>query len=68
MKTLEPIYPHRIREYPPKPENATHYQHRYGYEIPMWLGKWEWSCTFGQWGRIVGFYDGWHGYTWPKTW
>lgn len=52
--------------YPPKPEHATEYQHGYGYEVPVDMGKWEWSVTFGRWSRLVTFADGWHGYTFPK--
>lgn len=46
---------------------ATDYQNGYGWQRPMWLGSWEYSVTFGRWGRIVGFYDGWQGCTWPKV-
>lgn len=57
--------PEPIREYPPIPENATHFQRHYGYE-PATVRKWEWSVTFGQWGAFVTFADGAEMYTWPK--
>ena len=53
---------------PPKPEAATEYQSGWSYEKPVALGDWEWSSTFGRWGRNVTFANGWSGYTWPKTW
>jgi hypothetical protein len=58
----------REHSYLPKPESATEYQHSWGFEKPVNLGEWQWSTTFGRWGRIVTFADGWTGYTWPKTW
>ena len=54
--------------YPPKPEAATEYQSGWSYEKPVSLGDWEWSSTFGRWGRHVTFANGWSGFTWPKTW
>ncbi len=56
-----------VRGYPPKPEGATEYQHNYGYEVPVGLGEWAWSTTFGRWGRHVTFSDGWAGFTYPKN-
>jgi hypothetical protein len=56
----------RFGPYPPKPESATEYQHNYGYETPTALGEWQWSTTFGRWGRIVTFADGWNGFTYPR--
>lgn len=57
----------KAHSYPPKPESAELYQHNYGYQKPTALGEWQWSTTFGRWGRIVTFADGWNGLTWPKT-
>jgi hypothetical protein len=51
---------------PPIPEPATEYLHHYGYEMPMWVGTWQWSYTFNRGSRLVGFYDGWEGWTFPK--
>ena len=53
-------------EYPPKPESEVYY-HNYGYEKPIKLGGWSWSTTFGRWGRLVTFADGWYGFTYPKN-
>lgn len=58
----------KANSYPDKPEAVEgKYQHGYGYEVPIELGEWSWSTTFGRWGRIAKFSDGWHGYTFPKT-
>ena len=54
-----------MTDFPPKPA-ATHYLHHYGYQIPMWLGDWQWSYDFNRWSRHVEFYDGWNGYTYPQ--
>ena len=54
-----------MNAYPPKPE-AELYQHHYGYEKPVWLGDWSWSCDFNRWSRLVTFADGWHGYSYPQ--
>lgn len=53
--------------YPPRPECAKLYQSATGYAVPVELGAWSWSSTFGRWGRIVTFADGWHGYTYPRV-
>lgn len=53
-----------MKNYPDKP-NTKYYQHNYGSEIPMILGRWQWSSTFGSWSRLVLFYDGWNGFTYP---
>lgn len=55
----------KAHSYPPKPKSAELYQHNYGHEKPVKLGEWQWSTTFGRWGRIVTFADGWHGFTYP---
>lgn len=52
-------------DYPPKPENATHFQRHYSYE-PATVLKWEWSTTFGRWGALVRFADGAEIYTYPR--
>ncbi len=52
--------------YPPRPEHCELYLHNLGYEKPVTLGGWDWSTTFGRWGRIVKFADGWEGFTYPK--
>lgn len=57
----------KSNSYPPKPESAELYQHDYGYEKPVELGNWQWSTTFGRWGRFVRFADGWSGFTYPKV-
>lgn len=58
-----PVYP----PLPPIPESAELYQRGdYSHEKPASLGRWEWSYTFGQWGRFVTFADGKTVYTWPK--
>ena len=56
----------KLLSYPAKPDHAELYLHNYGYEKPVELGAWDWSCTFGRWGRIVTFSDGWRGFTYPK--
>lgn len=54
---------------PPIPEgDDLEYQNGWSYEKPVSLGPWSWSSTFGRWGRIVTFANGWRGLTWPKTW
>ena len=40
--------------------------HGYGYEKPTTIHGYEWSSTFNQWGALVTFSDGWHGFTYPK--
>lgn len=52
---------------PPKPENATHFQHGYGYKPVKEILEWEWSTTFGCWGAVVVFEGEDHRvYTYPK--
>lgn len=55
------------RSYPPRPESAVNYSRGYGMEKPVELGAWSWSATFGRWGRLVTFADGWHGFTYPDV-
>lgn len=58
----------RATGYPDKPEvDNDLYQHNYGYEKPIELLEWQWSSTFGRWGRMVKFADGWFGFTYPKV-
>lgn len=47
--------------------DATNFQHHrnFGYEKPTVVHGWQWSTTFGRWGAVVTFADGWHGRTWP---
>lgn len=45
---------------------ATEFLHGYGYETPTRVYGWDWSDTFGQWGAVVEFADGWRGWTWPR--
>lgn len=42
------------------------FQHNYGMEKPVSIHGWDWSITFGHWGALVTFADGWHGFTYPK--
>lgn len=44
------------------------FQHNYGHELPVAVHGYQWSTTFGRWGALVTFADGWHGYTYPATW
>ena len=53
---------------PPIPENAELFQNRYAYEKPETVHGWQWSSTFGTWSALVTFADGWHGFTYPRTW
>lgn len=55
-----------VRGYPPKPESAVEYFTGYGYETPISLGAWEWSCTLGRWGRTVTFANGRTTFTYPR--
>jgi hypothetical protein len=57
-----------MKPYPPQPENVERYQSDkgYGYTEPTSVGSWEWSGTFGKWGRHVTFDNGWSGFTWPE--
>lgn len=46
---------------------ATHFQGSTGsYDIPVTVHGWEWSTTFGRWGAVCTFADGWHGLTFPR--
>lgn len=56
-----------IDRYPDIPDAAL-FQHRYGFEEPAEVHGWEWSTTFGRWSALVTFDDGWHGFTFPRTW
>lgn len=54
---------------PPPPEGVKRYQNDIcGYSEPEQLGAWEWSTTFGRWGRLCLFpgCDGVWIYTWPE--
>lgn len=42
------------------------FQKDYGFETPVAIHGWQWSTTFGQWGALVTFANGWRGYTYPK--
>lgn len=44
------------------------FQHNYGTERPIAIRGWAWSEAFRRWGALVTFADGWHGFTWPRTW
>jgi hypothetical protein len=57
-----------MKSYPEIPYHAELFQHNYGYEKPLKIHSWQWSTTFGKWGALVTFEDGWHGYTYPKLW
>lgn len=48
--------------YPPKPDHVSTYQ---GAPNPRALGRWQWSVTFGRWGRYVTRADGSELYTYP---
>ena len=54
-----------VKDRPPIPENATHFQYHYGYK-PATVIKWEWSYTFGTWSALVEFADGYQCYTYPE--
>lgn len=48
---------------------AEYFQHNMaGYEKPVEIHGWQWSSTFGKWSALVTFANGWHGFTYPKTW
>jgi len=38
------------------------------YAAPVEVHGWQWSTTFGRWSALCTFADGWHGFTYPKTW
>lgn len=61
----KPISSLGINRYPDIPDSEE-FQHNYGYEKPKIVHGWEWSTTFGKWSALVTFYDGWHGFTYPK--
>lgn len=52
----------------PEERDATEYQDRLGgYSVPVMLGGWEFSHTFGRWGRFVTFRnDDGPTFTYPK--
>ena len=52
--------------YPPIPK-AEFFLNGYGYEKPAKVHGWEWSTTFNKWSALVTFANGWHGFTYPKT-
>jgi len=55
----------KARSYPEKPK-ADLWQRDYGYQ-PAEVIKWDFSTTFGRWGALVRFADGFECYTFPKT-
>lgn len=58
---------HEEFEYPAIPTGATLFLNdRLGYEQPITIHRWEWSTTFGCWGALCTFANGWHGFTYPK--
>jgi hypothetical protein len=57
-----------MQAYPAIPTEATEFQSNYGYEVPVAVHDWQWSVTFGRWSALVTFKDGWHGWTYPKSW
>ena len=50
-----------------KYKNVKLFTHHYGYEKPVTIHKWSWSVDFGRWSALVTFQDGWHGWSYPKT-
>lgn len=56
-----------VADYPPIPIDAKLFQRNYVFAEVERLIRWEWSVTFGRWGAIVEFPDGYTCYTWPKT-
>lgn len=55
------------KNYPPIPL-ATKFQDNegYGYREASEIHGWQWSETFGRWGAVVSFPNGWRGLSWPE--
>lgn len=52
-----------MKLYPEKPKSMYYQNNCYGYEVPMFAGRWQWSDTFGSWSRYVILYNGWQGWS-----
>lgn len=66
LKQIEQAFSPLADTRPAIPADATHFQHHYGYEIPMAVSYWEWNTTFNRWSAFVTFYDGWQGFSYPQ--
>lgn len=52
---------------PPLETGHMLFQNGFKWEKPVKVHDWSWSGTFGAWAALVTFADGWHGYSYPKT-